>query len=58
MPVPCALAKPVPAISATVAAVIIKRFNMDDLLTCLYCPAVNEKRSTMFPDIRLFPQFC
>src|SRR3984893_13915672 len=37
-PTPCALANPVPAISAAAATDIIKRLVMEHLLTCLHCP--------------------
>jgi hypothetical protein len=51
--IPCALAKPVPAISAAAAAVIIKRLNMKiSPQVFLCCPADNERRCAMFPDIR------
>src|ERR1700722_18043557 len=38
IPVPCAFAKPVPAISATAATDTIKRLVIERLLTCLHCP--------------------
>src|SRR5512141_1417906 len=39
MPVPCALAKPVPAIRAAAATEIKKRLVMEFLLTCFALPA-------------------
>jgi hypothetical protein len=45
------LAKLVPAISAAVATVIIKRLIMDVSPQCLRCPADNERRCAMFRDI-------
>src|SRR6266702_8385470 len=38
IPVPCAFAKPAPAINATAATDIKKRLVMEYLLTCLHCP--------------------
>src|ERR1019366_5989699 len=57
IPVPCALANPVPAINAAVAAVIIKRFIIEYLLTCFYARVDNESGCAMFPDGSRFPQF-
>src|SRR3979411_2212345 len=43
IPVPCALAKPVPAISAAAATEIIKRLVIEFLLTCFPLPAPTTK---------------
>jgi hypothetical protein len=43
-PVPCALAKPAPAISATAATDIIKRLIIECLLRCFHCPRRLTKR--------------
>src|SRR5437899_1392958 len=43
-PVPCALAKPAPAISATAATDIIKRLIIECLLRCFHCPRPTTKR--------------
>src|SRR5229473_1300537 len=43
VPVPCALAKPVPAISAAAATDIIKRLVIEYLLTCFHCPRRQRK---------------
>jgi|ERR1700728_4458078 hypothetical protein len=52
VPVPCALANPVPAISAAAATDIIKRLVMEYLLTGLALPtATNERRYAMFRDV-------
>jgi hypothetical protein len=51
VPVPCALAKPVPAISAAAATDIRKRLVMEYLLACLLARADNERGSMMFRDI-------
>jgi hypothetical protein len=51
VPVPCALAKPVPAISAAAATDIIKRLVIEHLLTCFIARANNESRCAMFRDI-------
>jgi hypothetical protein len=48
MPVPCAFAKPVPAIRAAVATEIKKRLVIECLLTCLHCPTDNESNCAMF----------
>jgi hypothetical protein len=51
--IPCAWAKPVPAISAAAAVVIIKRLNIKispQVFVC--CMADNERRWAMFPEIR------
>src|ERR1700730_9357812 len=42
VPVPCALAKPAPAISATAATDIIKRLVIESLLRCFIARADNE----------------
>jgi hypothetical protein len=51
VPVPCAFAKPVPAISAAAATDIRKRLVMEYLLACLLARADNERGSMMFRDI-------
>jgi hypothetical protein len=43
VPVPCALAKPVPAIKAAAATEIKKRLVMEFLLTCFALPALTTK---------------
>ena len=43
VPVPCAFAKPVPAISAAAATEIKKRLVIECLLTCLHCPRRQRK---------------
>jgi hypothetical protein len=49
MPVPCAFAKPVPAIRAAVATEINKRLVISILLTCIrIARADNERRGAMF----------
>src|SRR5271155_175359 len=50
--VPCALAKPAPAISAAAATDIIKRLVIEYLLTVFLARVDNEEGSTMFPNIR------
>ena len=55
IPVPCALAKPVPAISAAVAAVIIKRLIIEYLLTCLHCPRRQRKEMRDVPAVSAVP---
>src|SRR3954454_13581073 len=44
MPVPCAFAKPVPAIRAAAATEIKKRLVIEFLLTCLHCPRRQRKQ--------------
>jgi hypothetical protein len=51
VPVPCAFAKPVPAISAAAATDIIKRLVMEFLLACLLARADNEAGCIQFRDI-------
>jgi hypothetical protein len=52
IPVPCAFAKPVPAISAAAATEIKKRLLIECLLTC-FCiaHAINERSCLMFRHI-------
>jgi hypothetical protein len=53
------LANPVPAISATAAAEIIKRLIIEYLLTCFFIArADNESRCAMFRDIGGSTAFC
>src|SRR5260370_39427602 len=54
VPVPCAFAKPVPAISAAAATDIRKRLVMEYLLTCFACP--RQQRSGM-PDVPRYQWF-
>src|SRR5712672_3107998 len=51
VPVPCALAKPAPAISATAATDIIKRLVIESLLRCFIARADNEAEGLMFRDL-------
>ncbi|HEY3028665.1 MAG TPA: hypothetical protein VGJ68_00615, partial [Bradyrhizobium sp.] len=51
VPVPCALAKPAPAISATAATDIIKRLVIEYLLSVFLARADNEAEGLMFRDI-------
>ena len=48
---PCALASPVPAISAAAATEIKKRLVIYCLLTCLHCPHHNVRKRPMFRNI-------
>src|SRR5258708_31558304 len=57
IPVPCALAKPVPAISAAAATEIIKRLVMEYLLQCLHCPRRQRNEILGVPRYRRSPPF-
>ena len=56
--VPCALAKPVPAISAAAATEIIKRLVIEYLLTCCIARADNEEEMRDVPRYSRFHRFC
>src|SRR5437667_464825 len=58
MPVPCAFAKPVPAIRAATAAEINKRLVIEVLLTCLHCPRRQRKEMCDVPAESRFRQLC
>jgi len=57
-PVPCALAKPVPAISAAAATDTIKRLVMEFLLKCLHCPRRQRRETCDVPRNRRFHRIC
>src|SRR5664279_1948184 len=50
-PVPCAWAKPAPAISAAAATDIIKRLVIEYLLKCLHCPRRQRKELHEVPPV-------
>jgi len=54
IPVPCALAKLVPAISAAAATVTLKRLIIKPLLTYLYCPRRQRQAMRDVPRYRGF----
>jgi hypothetical protein len=54
----CALAKPVPAISAAAATEIIKRLVMEYLLTWFHCPRQQRNQMCDVPRSRRFRSFC
>src|ERR1700721_1758296 len=58
VPVPCALANPVPAISAAAATDIIKRLVMEYLLMCSHCPRRQRKEMRDVPRCRRFHRLC
>src|SRR6202022_519779 len=58
VPVPCALAKPAPAISAAAATDIIKRLVIEYLLTCFHCPRRQRKEMHDVPRYQRFHGFC
>src|SRR5881392_2079194 len=49
-PVPCAFAKPVPAIRAAAATEIKKRLVIERLLTCLHCPRQQRRKMSDVPN--------
>src|SRR5215211_7464807 len=49
-PVPCAFAKPVPAIRAAAATEIKNRLVIERLLTCLHCPRRQRKKMSDVPN--------
>src|SRR3954453_1541689 len=57
-PVPCAFAKPAPAISATAATDTIKRLVIEYLLACLHCPRQQRQEMGDVPRYRRFRGVC
>src|SRR5882757_3715403 len=57
-PVPCAFAKPVPAIRAAAATEIKKRLVIEVLLTCLHCPRRQRKEMCDVPGYFRFRRIC
>ena len=58
MPVPCAFAKPVPAIKAAAATEIKKRLLIEFLLTCSALPDRQRKELRDVPEYRRFRRLC
>src|SRR6266446_7045044 len=58
VPVPCALAKPAPAISATAATDIIKRLIIECLLRCFHCPRRQRSGRAHVPRYCRFHRLC
>src|SRR6266571_4917083 len=58
LPVPCAFAKPVPAIRAATAAEIKKRLVMEFLLTCVHCPRRQREEIGDVPVFSGFRRLC
>src|SRR6266576_933254 len=58
VPVPCALAKPAPAISATAATDIIKRLIIGCLLRCFHCPRRQRSGTAHVPRYCRFHRLC
>src|ERR1700682_1742319 len=58
VPVPCALANPVAAISAAAATEIIKQSVMDYLLTCYHCPRRQRSEGGEVPPCCGFHRVC
>src|SRR5712671_6839494 len=58
VPVPCALAKPAPAISATAATDIIKRLVIESLLRCFHCPRRQRSGKAHVPSYCRFQGLC